>query len=514
MSSGPPTKDHLPVSRPRWRAPRWWAGRSLRAWLITEMVCLLAAACVTISVITGAAMHHLQIMQFDQELKTTSARVVHFDKTAGQIQVPGSPPVSNPLTNAPGVPAQTVLTRIHGRQVMDAGLRNSATGAKQDLSAQQIAVLRGLPLGSPVTCDLPGLGDYRLIATKAPDGDLIITGLPLAPLHSAQYQLVAVETGVSLVTLILTALLGALTIRRTLRPLERIAATARRVAELPLHRGEVALPVRVAEIDVDPRTEVGQVGAALNRMLGHVADALAVRQAGETRLRQFTADASHELRTPLAAIRGYAELTRRRADLQPDVANAMRRVESETERMTMLVDDLLRLARLDSDRPLANEPVDLSWLIIDAVSDARIAGPDHLWRLDLPQESVTVTGDEASLHQAVANLLTNGRVHTPPGTTVTTSLTASGDQATLSVVDDGPGIPAHLLPQVFDRFTRGDMSRRHTTGTGGLGLAIVKAIVEAHGGSVDVSSRAGRTAFTLRLPVRPDARAVRPQEGS
>jgi two-component system, OmpR family, sensor kinase len=507
MSSGPLTRDDLPVSRPRGRVRSWWAGRSLRARLITEMVCLLAAACVTVSAVTGAIMHHLQIAQFDQELITTSARVVYFDKTAGHIQVP------EPLTNAPGVPAQTVLVRIAGRWMTDAGLRNSATGAHQDLSEQQKAVLRGLPLGYPVTRELPGLGEYRLIAAKAPDGDVIITGLPLAPLHSAQYQLAAVETGVSLVTLILAALLGALTIRRTLRPLERIAATARRVAELPLDRGEVALLVRVPEIDVDPRTEVGQVGAALNQMLGHVADALAVRQAGETRLRQFSADASHELRTPLAVIRGFAELTRRRGDLPPDVAHAMRRVESETERMTILVDDLLQLVRLDTARPLANEPVDLSWLVIDAVSDARIASRVHHWLLDLPEEPVTVTGDEANLHQAVANLLTNARVHTPPETTVTTSLTVSGDQATLSVVDDGPGIPADLLPHVFDRFTRGDTSRRHA-GTGGLGLAIVKAIVEAHGGSVEVSSRVGRTAFITRLPVRPDARPVRPQESS
>jgi two-component system OmpR family sensor kinase len=478
------------------------------------MVCLLAAACVTVSIITGAAMHHLQITQFDQELMATSARVVHFDKAAGHIQVPGSASVSNPLTNAPGVHAQTVLVRIVGSQVMDAGLRDRATGAHHDLSAQQIAGLRGLPHGHPVTRDLPGLGDYRLMAAEVADQELIITGLPLAPLYTAQYHLVAVETGVSLITLILTALLGALIIRKTLRPLERIAATARHVAELPLDRGEVALPVRVAESDVDAGTEVGQVGAALNRMLGHVAGALAARQASETRLRQFSADASHELRTPLAAIHGYAELTRRVSDLPPDVAHAMHRVESETERMTNLVDDLLRLARLDSARPLASAPVDLSWLVIDAITDARIAGPDHLWRLDLPEEPVTVTGDEANMHQAVTNLLTNARVHTPPGTTVTTTLTVSGDQATLNVVDDGPGIPADLLPQVFNRFARGDTSRRQTAGTGGLGLAIVKAIVEAHGGNIDASSRVGRTAFTIRLPVRPGVRQGRPHESS
>src|SRR5207248_2698936 len=155
-------------------------------------------------------------------------------------------------------------------------------------------------------------------------------------------------------------LIGAYTIRSNLRPLRRVAATASRVAELPLDRGEVALSVRVPDVDTDPRTEVGQVGAALNRMLGHVADALAARQASETRVRHFVADASHELRTPLAAIRGYAELTRRVSDaVPPDVAHAMRRVESETTRMPALVEDMLLLARLDAGRPLAPEPVDL-----------------------------------------------------------------------------------------------------------------------------------------------------------
>ena len=168
--------------------------------------------------------------------------------------------------------------------------------------------------------------------------------------------------------------------------------------------------------------------------------------------------------------------------------------------MTVLVEDLLLLARLDSGRPLASEPVDLSRLVIDAVSDAHVAGPDHRWRLDLPEESVQVTGDAVRLHQVVANLLANARTHTPPGTTVLTSLAVSGRGAVLTVEDDGPGIPAELLPQVFDRFARGDTSRSRAAGSTGLGLAIVAAVVEAHGGTADVASRSGRTAVTVRLP--------------
>ncbi|BCB77295.1 hypothetical protein Pflav_037050 [Phytohabitans flavus] len=289
--------------------------------------------------------------------------------------------------------------------------------------------------------------------------------------------------------------------------MRRVAATAGRVAELPLDRGEVALSVRVPEADTDPRTEVGQVGAALNRMLGHVAAALAARQASETRVRQFVADASHELRTPLAAIRGYAEVTRRgRDEVPPDVAHALRRVESESARMTALVDDLLLLARLDSGRPLETEPVDLSRLLVDAVSDAHVAGPEHRWRLDLPEEAVTVPGDAARLHQVVANLLANARTHTPPGTEVTVALRPQGGGAEISVVDTGPGIAPELQADVFERFARGDSSRSRAAGSTGLGLAIVAAVVEAHHGAVEVSSVPGRTAFTVRLPARSEPR--------
>ncbi|EEP75083.1 histidine kinase [Micromonospora sp. ATCC 39149] len=309
------------------------------------------------------------------------------------------------------------------------------------------------------------------------------------------------QAGVATAGLLVAGSLGALIGQATLRSLRRVADTATRVTELPLDRGEVALSVRVPAADTDPRTEVGQVGAALNRMLGHVAAALAARQASETRVRQFVADASHELRTPLAAIRGYAEVARRGRDrVPPDVAHALRRVESESTRMTSLVDDLLLLARLDSGRPLAVEPVDLTALVVDAVSDAHVAGPEHRWQLDLPGTELVVPGDAARLHQVVANLLTNARVHTPPGTTVTARLAAAPDGAVLGIADDGPGIPADLQGEVFERFARGDSSRSRAHGSTGLGLAIVAAVVDAHHGRVEVRSRPGHTVFTVVLP--------------
>jgi two-component system OmpR family sensor kinase len=276
------------------------------------------------------------------------------------------------------------------------------------------------------------------------------------------------------------------------------------VAELPLDRGEVALPERVPHRDTDPRTEVGQVGAGLNRMLEHIGAALAARQASETRLRQFLADASHELRTPLAAIRGYAELAGRSApEIPSDTAFALRRVASQTERMSSLIEDMFLLARLDSGRPLVADPVELSQLLVDGVSDAHAAGPDHHWRLRLPDQAVTVTGDPIRLAQVLANLLANARVHTPPGTTVTAELDADSTHAVLQVSDDGPGVPPELLPHVFARFARGEASRSRATGSTGLGLAIAHAVVTAHGGALGVHSGPGHTAFTVRLPRLP-----------
>jgi two-component system OmpR family sensor kinase len=345
------------------------------------------------------------------------------------------------------------------------------------------------------------LGDYRLIATRLPGGDVLVTGLPLTGIYATLIRLALIMGGVALAALVMAAALGAVILRITLRPLQRMATAAREVAGLPLDRGEVTLPVRVPDIDSSPGTEVGQVGAALNQMLAHIAAALAARHASEMRVRRFVADASHELRTPLAAIRGHAELARRNPEAVPQ---ALGRVESESARMTTLVEELLLLARLDAEPEPAREAVDLSRVVADAVTDAHVLGPDHAWHLELPAEPITVTGDADQLHRIVGNLLANARIHTPPGTTVTTTLSlGSASEALLEVADDGPGIAPDLLPDVFGRFTRGDSSRSRAAGSTGLGLAIVGAVVGAHRGRVDVSSRPGRTAFTVALPLHP-----------
>ncbi|MET0784428.1 MAG: HAMP domain-containing sensor histidine kinase, partial [Leifsonia flava] len=306
---------------------------------------------------------------------------------------------------------------------------------------------------------------------------------------------------VTLATLILAGVIATLVVRGALRPLGRVAETATRVAELPLATGAVALAERVPEGDTDPGTEVGQVGAALNLMLGHVEEALQARQASEQKVRQFVADASHELRTPLASIRGYSELTRRSGqEVPPDTAHALSRIESESVRMTGLVEDLLLLARLDEGRELAHDPVDLTSIMIDAIGDAHVSGPDHDWEVDLPDEPVVVDGDAPRLQQVVVNLLANARVHTPAGTAVIARLTTDGDSVSITVHDDGPGIDPAISGTLFERFARGDVSRTRATGSTGLGLAIVQAVVAAHGGTVSVASEPGDTTFTVTLP--------------
>ncbi|HKC26530.1 MAG TPA: HAMP domain-containing sensor histidine kinase [Jatrophihabitans sp.] len=259
---------------------------------------------------------------------------------------------------------------------------------------------------------------------------------------------------------------------------------------------------------------MGALSTAFNRMLEHVETSLRRRQASEDRLRRFIADASHELRTPVAVVRAHAELaTRTSKSLPPEVERSLSRIAAESERMGHLVDDLLLLARLDSGRPLARDDVDVTRVVLDAVSDAKVAAPDHHWRLDLPAEPVTAIADENALHQVLANLLGNARIHTPAGTTVLAAARSlPGGDVEIAVSDDGPGIPAAMQADVFDRFVRADDTRSASSGSSGLGLAIVDAIVRGLGGRIDVHSVPGDTRFTIRLPAQ-EAKPVSTDQG-
>ncbi|AXG82671.1 sensor histidine kinase [Streptomyces paludis] len=379
-------------------------------------------------------------------------------------------------------------------------------GRPRAVTADQRAALAGIGAdGSLHTRTVPGLGTYR-IAVLGGDGLYVLIGLPMDDVRTMLNGLVVVEAAVATAGLALACGVCAVVIRRQLRPLGRVAATAVAVSRSPLGSGEVTGLLRVPERDTDPGSEAGQVGAALNRMIDHVESSLARRQRGEERMRRFLADASHELRTPLASIAGYAELMNRGTHkIKPGLA--WRRVSAESARMTGLVEDLLLLARLDDGRPLESAEVDLAALVSEAVWDARAAGDGHDWQLVLLLDDgpALVTGDEARLHQVVANLLANARAHTPAGTTVVASVeTAAPRRCVIRVRDDGPGIPPGLLPTVFERFTRADASRSRTSGGAGggagLGLAIAAAITAAHGGRIGVESEPGRTAFTVDLP--------------
>jgi two-component system OmpR family sensor kinase len=458
------------------------------------LLLVVAALCTTIGVATEVALHRYLIGKADDQLTFAAERTNNIDFGHGPYGTRPDP------GGAPNLPPGTLAAFIDGERVSGTVIPYKR-GDRIPLPSTTYGVLQALPVdGEPYSENVPGFGRYRMTAHELPDGRVVITGFPVDDVYETLERVGYVEIGVSVLALLAVGLGGSALIRVTLKPLNRVAATAGRVAELPLHEGDVALAERVPAVYTDPRTEVGQVGAALNRMLGHVASAFAARQASETRLRKFIADASHELRTPLAAIRGYAELGRREG---VDAAPVLQRVEAQAKRMTALVEDLLLLARLDAGRPLEHGPVDLSSLVVESVGDAHVAGPEHWWRLDLPDEPVVVAGDAERLHQVLANLLSNARTHTPPGTEVTLKIaTRDPLHAELSVTDNGPGVPPELQPHIFQRFTRADSSRFRPADSSstGLGLSIVDAVVQAHGGTVRVDSVPGHTTFTVTLP--------------
>ncbi|MFI8633384.1 sensor histidine kinase [Microbacterium sp. NPDC077663] len=360
-----------------------------------------------------------------------------------------------------------------------------------------------LPSRTPETVDLgDGLGEFRL-AAREEDGMRVVAGISLDEVTATTSALTVIQVSVAGAALLLVLVGLSLVVRRTLRPLDRVAAVADRVAARPLAIGEVEIPERVSDRDTDPATEVGRVGHSLNVLLAHIEAALTSRQHSEDQLRRFIADASHELRTPLASIRGYAQLSLgENAPMTPTQQRAFDRIASESTRMADLVEDLLLLARLDAGQPLRRESVDLTMLAIDAISDAHAADPTRTWLLDLREEdAIEVTGDENRLRQVVANLLRNARTHTPPGTRVVLALRPDGADAVLDVTDDGPGIAPDIRDRLFERFARGDVSRNRDAGSTGLGLSIAQAIVAAHDGSLAVESAPGRTVFTVRLPV-------------
>ncbi|MEV0175022.1 HAMP domain-containing sensor histidine kinase [Streptomyces sp. NPDC050803] len=503
--------------RRRTRPQKTRAGkpRTLRTRLVVASVVLIAVVCAVIGTVTTLALRSHLYEQLDERLTETVGRAAGFGgPPGGDPKKNGADDKSDPFTLDDFVthgpqPKGTIIAEVQNGSITAAkvGVENENSTdfsgmEAEDLTESQIQALNSVSQddGEKHTVDLGDLGEYRVEYKSGANGSFYVA-IPTDEVNGTLNTLIAIEASVTAAGLIAAGIAGTVIVGVATRPLRRVAATATRVSELPLHTGEVNLNERVPESECDPHTEVGRVGAALNRMLDHVHGALHSRQQSEMRVRQFVADASHELRTPLASIRGYAELTRRgREQIGPDTRHALGRIESEAGRMTLLVEDLLLLARLDAGRPLQFEQTDLIPLVVDTVSDSRAAGMDHNWRLDLPDEPALVSADAARIQQVLVNLLGNARKHTAPGTTITARVQRRGAWMCVDVEDNGQGIPPDLLPHVFERFARGDSSRSRASGSTGLGLAIVQAVATAHGGEVTVDSVPGRTVFTVHLP--------------
>ncbi|MCK8435094.1 HAMP domain-containing histidine kinase [Streptomyces sp. D2-8] len=483
--------------------------RALRTRLLVLIGAVLVAVCAVMAPVAFLVQRALLLDDLDGRVMDAAEH--------GLAEASLRPDGDRDLTflDGNGHPAGLLAARLDARGTLTAAAVTGPDAGPRTLTDGQRAALHGIaPDGTPRTRTVPGLGTYRVTGLDA-SGVRVLAGLPMDDVQDLTGRLAVAGAALGAAGLAVAGCACAVVVRRQLRPLDRVAATAAEVALAPLGPDRPAGLPRVPEADTGPGSEAGQVGAALNRLTDHVESSRAARHRdeervhrSEERMRRFLADAGHELRTPLASIAGYAELMNR-GTAPVDPALAWRRVSAESARMTGLVEDLLLLARLDEGRPLRSAEVDLAALVAEAVWEARAADRDRTWRLALPvtalDASTLVTGDEPGLRKAVANLLANARLHTPPGTTVVAEVEDTAERRVIRVRDDGPGIPEHLLATVFDRFTRADASRSRSgpgAGGSGLGLAVVEAIVHAHGGRARVRSVPGHTEFTVELPPR------------
>lgn len=457
---------------------RW----SLRTRIVAALAFTVILLSGTIAAIGLTSLQASLMQQIDGGLRALSSRVM----------VPGG-------IDSPGIPSGAIMIHADASRTVGA-LLDESYSPKPLTSVQLRAILSGWQ-DSPVRDISPGdgLGRYRfLLGQRA--GTTTIVGLPLASVEQTISSLGLTMALVAVAGCLGFGLIAAWYVRHQLRPLERVAGAAERGARAPLGHGTVQLQ-RAEEPGRNAAGEITRLVWGFNSMVDQVTREFRARHESEEKVRRFVADASHELRTPLASIRGYSELTRRMGlDLPADAQYALGRIESESVRMTHLVEDLLLLARIDEGKEFSRQAVDLNQLIVDAVNDAAVAGPDHAWRFDPEPSPVIVTGDAARLQQVLVNLFANARIHTPSGTQVSVTLSQEPTWVLICVSDNGPGIPEAQLPKLFERFARGDASRARTTGSTGLGLAIIDAIVGAHGGDLGVTSTPGNTTFTVRLP--------------
>lgn len=469
----------------------WLRRRSLRRQLVIGVSAIVSSALMgTGAVAIMSLRNEVDSLSDVQVANSLSAFKYSYAKARrGELTFPGQ---------APGT---LIVLLSDGEPVFSASF-SDAEPVPASAEALQAVQSMEWTTDNPVTVRLGSLGPHRVGSRDIGNGERLVSAVSLEAAHRTLAHNTLVVAGLVLVALVVTAAGTVLVVRHALRPLRRVAAIAGHVAMLPLDAAEYRITARVDERDADRATEVGVLGTTINQMLDNVDSALTGMAESDRRMKQFLTDASHELRTPLAAILGYAELTRQESAVLPPMTEyALERIEAESRRMSALVSDLLLLSRLDEGQDLELEHLDMCDLVADAVNDATVTAPDHIFVSDLPEHPVAVRGDRVRLEQLIANLLANAGIHTPPGTTVTASVIDHGPAAMeLKVADNGPGIPASIMPNLFGRFVRADKARSREMGSSGLGLAIVASIVEAHGGTVTVESVPGRTVFTVLLP--------------
>jgi two-component system, OmpR family, sensor kinase len=458
---------------------------------------LAVLACVAVGLLVAGGATYLSLRNFmlervDAQLRDATVPTAMALTNGMQNGFPGGPN-GGPATNLP--PGTYGQLRDASGNVINAG---SFTYGQSNLPTPVLPnPLPSLSGHAWVIFEAQGTSGgsagFRVLEEKLPNSaGLIIVAIPLNETRQTLDRLLTIEVIVSLVVLGALAAAAWFLIKRDLRPLEEMAVTADAISA-----GDLSLRVEPAE----PRTEVGRLGLSLNTMLSRIEEAFAERAATEEKLRRFLADASHELRTPLTSIRGYSEVFGRAKDDPEDLELAMRRIEEESKRMGVMVEELLVLARLGEGREPEKLPVDLARVVDDAVNDARASAPARDIVLERPG-TADVLGDDHQLRQVVHNLLTNAVRHTPGQAQIRVLVEARDGYATLAVADDGPGLEPDVAAQVFEPFYRADKSRARETGGAGLGLAIVAALEEAHGGTVrlDTAPGAGAT-FTVTLPL-------------
>jgi two-component system OmpR family sensor kinase len=477
----------------------------LRVGLVAAILLLVGLGLLASGLSVTTILRHSLMSRVDQTL---------LDASRGWAQAPRRmPPPPNEGPN-PGRPPSNFYVRgvdADGRVWMAVNDRDAEPQLPDDNDVGSNPTTVGSIDGSHV--------QWRAVSVTGPHGELTTVAIDLSDVQSTVRSLVYAQVGIGVAVLLVLGVASYAVVHRSLRPLDEVEETAAAIAAGALDR---RVPQR------DPRTEVGRLSLALNGMLAQIQRALASSESSaaqarssEERMRRFITDASHELRTPLTTIRGFAELYRQGA--ARDVEMLMSRIESESRRMGMLVEDLLLLARLDAQRPLDQHRVDLLALASDAVHDAQSIAPKRNIDMEVFDGPGTpeVIGDEARLRQIIGNLVANALQHTPETARITVRIGTNDAHAVLEVADEGPGMSAEDAHRVFERFYRTDSSRTRSSGGTGLGLSIVDSLVYAHGGSVTVSTAPGRGCrFQVSLPrfadlpapvpvIRTDVRSVR-----